>query len=285
MKIAFIGDVHGRVYHTLAAVLALRDRLQGRLDLIIQVGDLGAFPNRERLDEATRRYAERDPSELHFGHLLGAQGSLAHHLSVARARLAVPIHFIRGNHEDMEWLAGLRRAGEEPASVDPFGLFHYVADGTVADFGGFRVAFLGGVEYGATEGTGFERGALEQLRAATPGSVDCLVTHDAPYGVSVGYGGVTQGSAVLTDLVARLAPAYHVAGHYRHMIGPKRYGRTTYLGLASLFPGRAGGRPLQDGSLALLDTSLRELSFVTGDWLREFGADFAFEQHFEAMAT
>jgi Icc-related predicted phosphoesterase len=286
MKIAFIGDVHGRVYHALAAVLTLKTRLRGKLDLIIQVGDLGAFPDHERLDEATRRYAERDPSELHFSHLLGAKDTLAHQLRIARARLAVPIHFIRGNHEDMDWLAGLRKEGRvEATPVDPFGLFHHVEDGAVIDFGGFRVAFLGGVEYGAEEGTRFEQRALDELNAVTPRSVDLLVTHDAPYGVSVGYLGRTQGSAVLSDLVAHLEPAYHVAGHYHHMIGPSRYGRTTYIGLASLFPGRRGGQPLQDGSLAVLDTSLRDLSFVTEGWLKDFGADFAFEKHFATLAN
>ena len=286
MKIAFIGDVHGRVYHALAAVLSLQARLQDKLDLIIQVGDLGAFPDPERLDEATQRYAERDPSELHFSHLLGAKGALARQLSAARARLPGPIYFIRGNHEDMAWLAGLRNESRaESTPVDPFDLLHYVEDGAVVDFGGFRVAFLGGVEYGAEAGTRIEGEALDKLSAVAPGSVDLLVTHDAPYGVAVGFSGSTQGSQKISDLLKVLQPAYHVAGHYHHMIGPTSYGRTTYIGLASLFPGRRGGAPLQDGSLALLDTARAELRFVTDGWLKDFGAGFAFETYFESLGT
>ena len=283
MKIAFIGDVHGRVYHALAAVLTLQERLGGQLDFIIQVGDLGAFPDPGRLDEATRRFAERDQSELHFSHLLGAKGALARQLSAARARLSGPIYFIRGNHEDMAWLAGLRRETRaESTPIDPFDLLHHVEDGAVVDFGGFRVAFLGGVEYGAEEGTRIEGEALDKLNAAPPGSVDLLVTHDAPYGVAVGFSGNTQGSQKISDLLKVLQPTYHVAGHYHHMIGPSRYGRTTYIGLASLFPGRRGGAPLQDGSLALLDTASGELRFVTDGWLRDYGEGFDFERYFES---
>ena len=283
MKIAFIGDVHGRVYHALAAVLTLQERLGGQLDFIIQVGDLGAFPDPGRLDEATRRFAERDQSELHFSHLLGAKGALARQLSAARTRLPGPIYFIRGNHEDMDWLAGLRKeSGEHATPVDPFDLFHHVEDGAVIDFAGFRIAFLGGVEYGAQDETRLEGEALDKLRALAPGSVDLLVTHDAPYGVAVGYSGNTQGSQMITDLIQVMQPAYHIAGHYHHMIGPNMSGRTTYIGLASLFPGRRGGPPLQDGSLALLDTASGELRFVTDGWLRDYGEGFDFERYFES---
>lgn len=284
MKIALIGDVHGRVYHTLAAVLALQAKLQEPLDLVIQVGDLGAFPDPERLDEATRRYAERDPSELHFSHLLSAKGAIARQLSVARSRLSGPIYFIRGNHEDMDWLARLRgESGEHTTPVDPFDLFHHVEDGAVIDFAGFRITFLGGVEYGAEEGTRLEDEAVDKLTALAQGSVDLLVTHDAPYGVAVGYSGNTQGSQTISDLLHVLQPTYHIAGHYHHMIGPNTYGRTTYMGLASLFPGRRGGPPLQDGSLALLDTANGELRFVTDGWLRHYGEGFDFERYFESV--
>ena len=284
MKIALIGDVHGRVYHALAAVLELQVRLQRQFDVVIQVGDLGAFPDPERLDEATQRFAELEPSELHFIHLLGAKGALAQHLSAARARLSGPIYFIRGNHEDMEWLASLQEANSaDTIPVDPVDLYHHVRDGAVIDFGGFRVAFLGGVEYGAEEHTRIDPEAVDRITGA--GSVDLLITHDAPYGVGVGYYGHTQGSKVLTKLIERLQPRHHVGGHYHNMIGPNRYGDTTYYCVASLFPGRQDAKPLLDGCLAVLDTESGSFEFVTGAWLRDFSADFDFEAHFASLAN
>ena len=137
MKICVVGDVHGRVYHMIAAVLELQGRLRTPLDLVIQVGDLGAFPDPDRFDESTKRWAEKDPSELHFSYLLKADGSLAEHLRAARQQLKRPIQFVRGNHEDQDWLAGLRpKSGAVSAAVDPFDLIHYVPDGTVLDFYG-----------------------------------------------------------------------------------------------------------------------------------------------------
>jgi hypothetical protein len=42
MKIAFLGDLHGRVFHALALVVAWQATMAEPLDLVIQVGDMGA---------------------------------------------------------------------------------------------------------------------------------------------------------------------------------------------------------------------------------------------------
>ena len=288
MKVGLVGDVHGRVYHMLAAVLELQERLGEPLDLVIQVGDLGAFPDTELLDDTTKRWAEKDPSELHFSHLLNADGPLAEHLIAARQQLSRPIQFIRGNHEDQDWLAGLRPqsagiAAAVSAAVDPFDLIHYVPDGTVLDFDGFRIGYLGGVEYGAEPHTKIEDDAVDLIEEA--GSLDLLVTHDGPYGVGTGYYGDTQGSKVLTELIERRQPRHHVGGHYHQMNGPHRYGDTTYHCVAALFPGRQNAAPLLDGCLAVLDTEADTFEFVTEDWLRDFGKDFDFAAHFAGLAV
>ena len=283
MKICLVGDVHGRVYHMLAAVLELQGRLGTPLDLVIQVGDMGAFPDPELLDEATKRWAEKDPSELHFSYLLKSDGSLAEHLKAARQQLKRPIQFVRGNHEDQDWLTGLRpKSGAVSAAVDPFDLIHYVPDGTVLDFDGFRVGYLGGVEYGAEPHTKIEPEAVDLIDEA--GSLHLLVTHDGPYGIGKGYYGHTQGSKVLTDLIERRRPRYHVGGHYHQMNGPNRYGDTTYYCVAALFPGRQHAAPLLDGCLAVLDTEVHSFEFITDGWLRDFGKEFDFAAHFAQLA-
>jgi Icc-related predicted phosphoesterase len=110
------------------------------------------------------------------------------------------------------------------------------------------------------------------------------VTHDAPYGVAKGYTGLTQGSKVLTDLIERRQPRFHVGGHYHQMNGTHRYGETTYYCVAALFPGRQQAEPLLDGCLAVLDTEANTFEYVTGAWLRDFGKDWDFEAHFAALA-
>lgn len=66
LHLAVLGDVHGHL--TLAfRILCRWERETGhRLDLALQVGDLGTFPPPFRLDKATKRFAEKDPDELGF---------------------------------------------------------------------------------------------------------------------------------------------------------------------------------------------------------------------------
>jgi hypothetical protein len=66
LHLAVLGDVYGHL--TLAFRLLRRwERETGRrLDLALQVGDLGAFPPPFRLDKATKPFAEKDPDELGF---------------------------------------------------------------------------------------------------------------------------------------------------------------------------------------------------------------------------
>lgn len=268
MRIGFVGDIHGRVFHTLTAVLTWQSILNRKLDLVIQVGDFGTFPEPDRLDAATSRFAQEDPTELDFSRLLNADEHLSSALRDIRRRLLRPIHFIRGNHEDHEWLAELHTSQAIPvSSVDQFDLFRHVEDGVVLDFETIRIAFLGGIESTEThEQIDFE--AYEELMRIPTGVVDLLVTHDAPFGIGT-YRGRLQGSPMISALIENLQPRYHVAGHYHHMNGPRAYGKTVYLGLCCLLHPlrRDPTRSVQPGSLALLDTETDEFRHVTEDWL------------------
>ncbi|MGH8902477.1 MAG: metallophosphoesterase family protein [Egibacteraceae bacterium] len=278
MKLGLIGDIHGRVFHTLAAVLAWQSVLNEKLDLVIQVGDLGAFPDPDRLDPATSRFAREDPTELDFSRLLNADSELEPVLLDARRQLARPIHFIRGNHEDREWLDELHIRQSAPVSaVDRFDLFWHVADGTVLDFESVRIAFLGGIETTDTTEC-IDPEAYRELMMVPAGSIDLLVTHDAPFGIGT-YRDRIQGSPMISALVETLQPRYHVAGHYHHMAGPKTYGETVYLGLSCLlYPTqRDPSRSVQPGSLALLDTRNGEFRHVTEDWLGAVGRNLGGE--------
>ncbi len=280
MLIGFIGDVHGMVFHALAALATLQERLGRRFDLLVQVGDMGAYPDPARMDEASKRYLEAEPSQGHFGLLLHAEGELAERLRRLRGEFSGPLHFIRGNHEDYRWLRGLPvDAASGTAAVDPFDFLRYVPDGTTLRFGEFTVAFLGGEESGRSVEDGeIDPEAYGRLMPLGPGEVDLLVTHDAPYGLSTGYHGQVQGSRLITGLVERLQPGFHLAGHY-HLNGPRRYGRTTFLCLSQLVASpiwHPEARGLQEGCLAVLDNQVGELRPVLDAWLSEFPTPFDF---------
>src|SRR5690606_33744642 len=110
--------------------------------------------------------------------------------------------------------------------------------------------------------------------------VDVLVTHEGPYGTSRGFRGDVQGSPIVTALVERLRPKWHVAGHVHTLIGPRDVGGTTYLGLAALVASRRWqpeATGLLPGCLGVLDTDADELAPVTDGWLAEFPTPFDFE--------
>lgn len=146
LKIAFAGDIHGRMFHMLAVLAAWQQIEQEELDLIVQVGDLGAFPVP---DEAIRasRFAMEDPTELDFSRYLHAEGEIANHIRHLRNNMIDRVYFIRGNHEDFQWLHSQKSAAQnEFVPVDPFDLLYYAADGAILNHGGLSIAFLGGIE-------------------------------------------------------------------------------------------------------------------------------------------
>ncbi len=284
MKIAFFGDIHGQVFQMLATALYWQRKTDTQLEYIVQVGDFGAFPDLESIqqDKAAWRFAQKNPAELDFSCLLGVkEGSLADSLKLARQELRRPIYFIRGNHDDVEWLEEVRNGrpiASESTAVDAFDLFHYVSDGSVLQFGDLTIGFLGGIENPEQRPQDvFNEAAYKSLLALPCGMLDVLVTHEPPYGVSTGYGGQVQGSAKITTLLEAIAPRYLIAGHLHHVIGPRQFGTTTYLGLNVLFNARSERRCVEPGSLVILDTTLNTLDLITDDWLAGITQDFSFE--------
>ncbi|HEV8639092.1 MAG TPA: metallophosphoesterase [Chloroflexota bacterium] len=287
MLIGFLGDVHGQVFHALAVVATCQAEMGERFDLVVQVGDLGAYPDPDpaRMDEAGRRYLQADPSQADFSRLLRATGRRTESLRRLRARLVAPVHFLRGNHEDFAWLNGLPRdpvSGTAP--VDPFDLFRYVPDGAVLKAGAWRIAFLGGAEEGGDTEAGIDPVAVESLAARGAGAFEVLVTHDAPHGVGVGFYGQTQGARAVTRLIETVQPAFHVAGHLA-LIGPQRFGGTTSLVLEGLSSSPLWNPSpyLQVGCLAVLDTTAGTLEPVLDDWLARFPQRFDFDAFADAL--
>ncbi len=288
MLIGFVGDVHGRVFHALAALATWQAVTGKRFDLLVQVGDMGAYPEPARMDAATLRYLQADPAEADFSRLLRADGQRAEHLRRLREHFAGPIHFIRGNHEDFAWLQQLPvDVTTGTARVDPFDLLRYVPDGTTLRFDDLPIAFLGGEETDAADAGAIDPGAYRALMDRGAGTIDVLVTHDAPYGLSVGYHGQTQGSRLITRLVEHVEPRFHVAGHY-HLNGPRAYGRTTFLCLSDLVASplwHPESRGLQVGCLAVLDTETAALRPVMDPWLSDFDTPFDFDVWVDAFTS
>lgn len=277
MKVAFFGDVHGCVLHALGAAVMLQIRRAIQLDAMIQVGDLGAYPAPERWDVAGHRFEANNPAQGDFFRLLDPSPHLSEAVRLALGQVPAFL-FVSGNHEDHHWLATLHHTDAVVTSVDPLGAYHHVACGNIIEVAGQRTAFLGRIE---SDGMDLDPDAYAQLLAAEPGSVDVLVTHDGPYGMSQ-WRGTIQGSAKLSRLIEHLQPRLHVSGHYHNQNGPRHYGPTVSYALAQLVRPKTDRRtsepinPQQQitaGSIGLLDTDTYDFEYIHDPWLADVNGD------------
>jgi len=293
VKIAFLGDLHGRVFHALALVTTWQEKHGKKLDMVIQVGDLGGHSLQVMIkDERTfLRYAAEDSTEFDFVRLLRADGQLADSLHFIRKQLCGSIYFVRGNHEDGGWLREKSQEGKlDTVAVDQFDLFHYVKDGTILECDGVKLAIFGGVGSvlpGEERDVEHDLAAYERLLKMGAGAFDILVAHDTPYGTGIGYYGQVFGSQQVSKLMEVVQPHYLVAGHAHQMRGPNNYGKTVYIGLSIIIKARRFDphRRVQPGSMAVYDTETRTLEFVMDEWLADFHGDMDFVAFVEEFSS
>ncbi|TGO01961.1 hypothetical protein PN36_33090, partial [Candidatus Thiomargarita nelsonii] len=60
---AVFGDIHGRIALMYTLAFLWENESGIKLSGLLQVGDMGAFPNPFKLDDATQKYAQIDPDE------------------------------------------------------------------------------------------------------------------------------------------------------------------------------------------------------------------------------
>lgn len=249
-RILLFSDTHGRIPLMLRLAMEVQ-RLGGEaIEGILVAGDLGVWPRDERLDQATRRFARQDPSELGFRAFdplpgAGVDASDPRNLDrdaavqrrrerriidAARAELDCPVVFVGGNHEDYDYLAAC--ADASPATdlipVEASGRIHWLPAGRPVDLAGVRLAGLSGIDaeecgrsphrYHPAIAIDDDR-ALAALEELDGESVDVFLTHDGlPDAVRPG-----QGSSKLAAVLELLSPGIHVFGHFHGAVDPFPY--------------------------------------------------------------
>lgn len=66
MTIILFADLHGKVLLPFKMVEAWQKQYGEKADLILQCGDIGAFPDTKNMDKATLRFAKKNLQELGF---------------------------------------------------------------------------------------------------------------------------------------------------------------------------------------------------------------------------
>lgn len=257
MQIGVFGDVHGQLLLVFHLAARWQQETGQRLDLLLQVGDLGIFPEVKRLDRSTRRHSTATEAGLdflrYFTRYEPAVAALLHETSC-------PLLFVRGNHEDHAWLDTLEQRGPTPAfPVDVYQRLYCLKTGVPFLFthGEETLTILGIGRIGRPAAARKDRPHYlqphekQRLSQLGPGALDVLLTHDGACDQI--YPG--SGSEEIGSICERLHPVYHVFGHYG---GPCRYkqtgsGETLSYKLADLHPDHQSPlEALQAGAMGLL---------------------------------
>jgi hypothetical protein len=231
------GDLHGRVLPAFRFASYWARRAKRPVAGLLQVGDLGYFPNRAAMDRATVRHAKDDPLELGTLDIVSTN-------PLARAAFEDDPHappglwFTAGNHEDFKELERLAlSSGKQPDfAVDAYCKVRGIKDGHVkvlperstwviepppelaaqpADaVPELRVGAVWGVDGDGPNGRknlpprGYiDHRAVDRLAWE---EFDVLLSHDAPNDAKrVGYG-----SEALRALIGVAKPRFAFFGHY-----------------------------------------------------------------------
>ena len=278
MNIAVFSDTHGRVLLAFKLCRRWEEESGERLDLILQSGDLGAFPDLSRLDQATRRYAERDPTELGFSeHFVSPSRSVERVLSDLQADMV----FVRGNHEDHVFLdkrEQLVPRGQAIYPVDCYGRVFCIKGGAIYTHQvgeeALRILGLGRMEGDFSDPKHFQDEELERASDHGTGSCDVLLTHQ-PARDFVTKG---SGSELIQLLVLETEPSYHLFGHISKPVFPKPYPDSQTIGVKVEdleWQARETGSPLKTGAMGILrwhGPDRHQFELVDAPWMQEYTA-------------
>jgi hypothetical protein len=264
------GDLHGRILPAFRLAAAWARENGCRIAGLLQVGDLGYFPDLSRLDKATRRHAADDPLEL--GTLAVSERSEEADRVFAEEAVPEALWFTAGNHEDHAALDAL--AHGDVFAVDAYHRVRCIRDGHVARLPGrLRVGALWGID-GQAPVRRRHAPSRSLIRAASGvrlacSAFDVLLTHDSPLGALI----PNAGSQEIVDVIKAAQPAFAFFGHHkgrgRQVEGD--FGKTQVFHLAGMEL-RQSGQYAEEGSVGILRWGGEAGSFAYVDpaWLRSF---------------
>jgi hypothetical protein len=269
------GDLHGRVLHAFRFASLYARETGTPIAAILQVGDLGYFPDLARIDKATLRHAKDDPSEL------GVQ-DVIQPTELADRVFDHPdcpegMWFTAGNHEDYEALELLSGSAHRQPEfvVDAYCKVRCVKNGCATTLpGGLTVGALWGVDgVAVSRRTNLPPAAYISDSKASKllgQSFSVLLTHDAPLdGKRAGCG-----SEIVSSVIALCQPEFHFFGHYRgegkEVVG--EFGRTRVLHMGGFeLHGRDGSaEPGSVGVLRVEGDGGKAFEYVDPNFLRRF---------------
>ncbi len=278
LNFAVFGDIHGRIALMYTLAILWQQEAGIELDGLLQVGDLAAFPDLSKLDDATKKHAQKDPDELGFQDFYVATPESKFYLEHPQAPTT---YFVRGNHEDFDYLGDFSK----PGSIDPWGKILFIPDEQIVNVGRderlIKIGAFGGIasrqeraargksardkyrkaqKISNSEPRFFSNQTIEHISADLQ-HVDILMTHAGPQSPDL-----PTGSIFLERLIAQLQPRVHLFGHHHQVIYRQNdVTNSLSVGLEHLEFDRQG--KLKQGSWGILSIApdLYSFSFISPD--------------------
>ncbi len=215
MRLAIFADIHGKMLLPFKLVDLYQRTTGQKIDLILQCGDMGAYPLLERLDKATIKHAKYNRDELGFHDQFTKKDP---QIEAYLDELNLQMICVRGNHEDHEYLDELeiKYANESRFPIDVYERIWLCKTGweqhLVLD--SIPFSFVGIGRIGDRKGRSdarfiqdYERRILKKLQK-TKDDFDVLITHDKDAGSQRGYG-----MQEIRNLLDQVIFKYHFFGH------------------------------------------------------------------------
>ncbi|MFK8104526.1 MAG: metallophosphoesterase [Saprospiraceae bacterium] len=215
MRIALFSDIHGKILLPFLLCDQYQKATGKAIDLILQCGDLGAYPDLNNLDKATLKHAQYDRAELGFHDDFTTEKP---QIKAFLTALNLDMICVRGNHEDHAYLNALEKK-YPTESLFPIDIYRRVwlcKSGEAQRFerNGFVINFVGigriGDRKGRTDERFIQNYERQKIKALykTKTHFDFLITHDGDDASQRGYG-----MAELQELLDKVIFHYHFYGH------------------------------------------------------------------------
>ncbi|MFM6906586.1 MAG: metallophosphoesterase [Acinetobacter tjernbergiae] len=217
IRIAVFADIHGKFLLPFKLVQYYQNITGQKIDWILQCGDMGAFPEKSRMDKATLRHAQADRDELGFmDQFVTEKAEIATFLN----ELNINMLCVRGNHEDHLFLDELEQLAIQQQrasfSIDAYKRVWVCRSGIpiILEKEGETLSIVGVGRIGDQKGRihppfiqDYERKALKQLMKKHQ-EFDVLLSHDKASESQRGYG-----AEEISQLLNQVAFSYHFYGH------------------------------------------------------------------------
>lgn len=215
IRIALFSDIHGKFLLPFNLVDLYQQLTCERIDLILQCGDMGAFPDLEALDKATLKHASGDRDELGFAdHFVKSETNISAFLEELNTEMIC----VRGNHEDHDFLDETEAAHPEAVRfpIDVYRKVWVCKTGYLQTWqkGKESLTFAGIGRIGDRKGRSekrfiqeYERKALQKLMKKVD-TLDVLISHDKDDRGDQGYG-----MKEIRSFLDEVPCHYHFYGH------------------------------------------------------------------------